>query len=116
VSGGTQPWEKCSGMPEVPRGRTHAVIHAGEDEAAAFGLPVLDATCPLVSQVHNQGERYVQQGRSIAVTGQAGAKSGLNSNRLRETGAEAKIPAFLIADQTELGIRRGSCSGATRAT
>jgi len=31
-----------------------------------------------------------------------GAKNSSNSTRLREIGAEAKIPAFLIADQSEL--------------
>ncbi|MGH6853071.1 MAG: hypothetical protein ACREDJ_07750, partial [Methylocella sp.] len=35
-----------------------AVARSVEDEdAAALGLPVLDATCPLVSKVHSQGER-----------------------------------------------------------
>ena len=36
---------------------------AVEDEAAARALPVLNATCPLVTKVHNQGKRYVAQGR-----------------------------------------------------
>ena len=31
-----------------------------------------------------------------------GAKNSSNSTRLREIGAEANIPAFLIADQSEL--------------
>ncbi|MGA9216447.1 MAG: hypothetical protein WBE80_11760 [Methylocella sp.] len=57
-----------------------------------------------MSQVHSQGERYVQQGRLIALTGQAGAKNGSNSNRLREIGAESKIPAILIAAKTELDL------------
>ncbi|MGB7965541.1 MAG: hypothetical protein WCF64_04835 [Methylocella sp.] len=57
-----------------------------------------------MSQVHSQGERYVQQGRLIALTGQAGAKNGSNSNRLREIGAESKIPAILIAANTELDL------------
>jgi hypothetical protein len=34
-------------------------------EAAALGLPGLDATYPLVSKVHSQGERHVQLGRLI---------------------------------------------------
>jgi len=160
-------------------------------------LPVLDATCPLVSKVHSQGQRYVQQGRAVVLIGHAGhpevegtmgripgqvhlvqseadvsqldlppdtpvayvsqttlsvddtraiitalkrrfsditgpetrdicyatqnrqsaarnlsklvdvilvvgAKNSSNSNRLREIGAEANIPAFLIADKSEL--------------
>ena len=39
---------------------------------AGRGLPVLDATCPLVSKVHNQGKRYVCQGRTLVLIGHAG--------------------------------------------
>ncbi len=38
----------------------------------ARGLPVIDATCPLVTKVHNQGRRYVQAGRTIVLIGHAG--------------------------------------------
>jgi 4-hydroxy-3-methylbut-2-enyl diphosphate reductase len=41
-------------------------------EAADRGLPVLDATCPLVSKVHMQGKRYVSQGRRLILIGHAG--------------------------------------------
>src|SRR5919108_3343114 len=34
----------------------HGVSRKVVDEAAARGLPVLDATCPLVTKVHNQGK------------------------------------------------------------
>src|SRR5471032_2903082 len=59
-------------LDEIPAGaRTifsaHGVARSVETEAAALGLPVLDATCPLVAKVHSQGERYVQQGRSIVL-------------------------------------------------
>jgi 4-hydroxy-3-methylbut-2-enyl diphosphate reductase len=43
-----------------------------EEEAAVRGLPVLNATCPLVTKVHNQGKRYVTQGRSLVLIGHAG--------------------------------------------
>ncbi len=44
-------------LSEVPRGaRTifsaHGVARAVEEEAAELGLPVIDATCPLVAKVH----------------------------------------------------------------
>jgi len=191
-------------LAEVPRGaRTifsaHGVARSVEEEAAALGLPVLDATCPLVAKVHSQGERYVKQGRSVVLIGHAGhpevegtmgripgpvylvqseadvaalglapdaplayvtqttlsvddtkaiiqalqrrfsnivgpetkdicyatqnrqsavrelsklvdiilvvgAKNSSNSNRLREIGAEAHIPSYLIADKTELDL------------
>jgi 4-hydroxy-3-methylbut-2-en-1-yl diphosphate reductase len=191
-------------LDEIPHGaRTifsaHGVARSVEEQAAALGLPVLDATCPLVAKVHSQGERYVQQGRTIVLIGHAGhpevegtvgriparvhlvqseadvqkldlapdtpiayvsqttlsvddtksiiaalkrrfkdivgpetkdicyatqnrqsavrelsklvdvmlvvgAKNSSNSNRLREIGAESNIPAFLIADRTELDL------------
>ena len=36
------------------------------------GLPVIDATCPLVAKVHNEGRRYAGQGREIVLVGHAG--------------------------------------------
>ena len=36
------------------------------------GLPVIDATCPLVAKVHNEGRRYAAQGREIVLVGHAG--------------------------------------------
>lgn len=50
----------------------HGVAKAVEDEAAARNLPVLDATCPLVTKVHNQGKRYIAQGRTLILIGHAG--------------------------------------------
>ncbi len=41
----------------------HGVAKSIEEEAASRQLPVLNATCPLVTKVHNQGKRYVGQGR-----------------------------------------------------
>src|SRR5207245_9586698 len=35
-------------------------------------LPVLNATCPLVTKVHNQGKRYMSKGRSLILIGHAG--------------------------------------------
>ena len=44
----------------------HGVAQGGRtDEAAARSLPVLDATCPLVTKVHNQGKRYIAQGPDV---------------------------------------------------
>ena len=50
----------------------HGVAKSVEDEAAARNLPVLNATCPLVTKVHNQGKRYVGQGRRLILIGHAG--------------------------------------------
>jgi 4-hydroxy-3-methylbut-2-enyl diphosphate reductase len=50
----------------------HGVPRSVVDTAQARKLPVLDATCPLVSKVHNQGKRYVAHGRQLILIGHAG--------------------------------------------
>ena len=50
----------------------HGVAKSVEEEAASRNLPVLNATCPLVTKVHNQGKRYVGQGRRLILIGHAG--------------------------------------------
>jgi 4-hydroxy-3-methylbut-2-enyl diphosphate reductase len=50
----------------------HGVAQSIIDEATARGLPVLDATCPLVSKVHLQGKRYVGRGKALILIGHAG--------------------------------------------
>ncbi|MGH7008163.1 MAG: 4-hydroxy-3-methylbut-2-enyl diphosphate reductase, partial [Stellaceae bacterium] len=54
-------------LDEVPPGgvtifSAHGVSSAVEDAAANRSLPVIDATCPLVSKVHSEGQRYAAQG------------------------------------------------------
>src|ERR1051325_6201671 len=50
----------------------HGVARTVEEEAAARGLPVLNATCPLVTKVHNQGKRDMSKGRTLVLIGHAG--------------------------------------------
>ena len=50
----------------------HGVARRVEELAAERGLPVIDATCPLVAKVHNEGRRYAAQGREIVLVGHAG--------------------------------------------
>jgi 4-hydroxy-3-methylbut-2-enyl diphosphate reductase len=50
----------------------HGVAKSVEEEAASRKLPVLDATCPLVTKVHNQGKRYMAKGRALILIGHAG--------------------------------------------
>ena len=64
-------------LDEVPDGAVtvfsaHGVAQSVFQEAAARGLPVLDATCPLVSKVHNLGKRYIGDGRMLILIGHAG--------------------------------------------
>ena len=50
----------------------HGVPKAVPAKATERGLTWLDATCPLVSKVHRQAERLVEQGRHILFIGHAG--------------------------------------------
>src|SRR5579875_3037572 len=64
-------------LDEVPPGAmtifsAHGVARRVEELAQERGLPVIDATCPLVAKVHNEGRRYARQGREIVLIGHAG--------------------------------------------
>lgn len=50
----------------------HGVAESVERAASDRNLPVIDATCPLVSKVHHEGQRYVAQGREVVLIGHAG--------------------------------------------
>jgi 4-hydroxy-3-methylbut-2-enyl diphosphate reductase len=50
----------------------HGVAKSVVAAAAERNLPVLDATCPLVSKVHTQAKRYVRHGRAMILIGHAG--------------------------------------------
>ena len=64
-------------LSEIPVGAVtifsaHGVSKAVEAAAERRSLPVIDATCPLVSKVHMQGRRYLSQGRALILIGHAG--------------------------------------------
>ncbi len=64
-------------LEEIPAGAmtvfsAHGVAKRVEEVARERGLPVIDATCPLVAKVHNEGRRYAAQDREIVLIGHAG--------------------------------------------
>jgi 4-hydroxy-3-methylbut-2-enyl diphosphate reductase len=64
-------------LDEIPPGSmtvfsAHGVAKRVEEAAAERGLPTIDATCPLVAKVHNEGRRYARQDREIVLVGHAG--------------------------------------------
>jgi 4-hydroxy-3-methylbut-2-en-1-yl diphosphate reductase len=64
-------------IDEIPAGAVtifsaHGVAKSVENAAEARKLPVIDATCPLVTKVHLQGKRYLSQDRTIILVGHAG--------------------------------------------
>ncbi|MBN9246887.1 MAG: 4-hydroxy-3-methylbut-2-enyl diphosphate reductase [Hyphomicrobium sp.] len=64
-------------LAEIPDGAVtifsaHGVSRDIEDEAKSRPLRIVDATCPLVSKVHKQGQRYSSLGRTVILIGHAG--------------------------------------------
>lgn len=64
-------------LTEVPDGAVtvfsaHGVSTEVRETAAARGLPVIDATCPLVTKVHSEARRFTGQGRTVLLIGHAG--------------------------------------------
>jgi 4-hydroxy-3-methylbut-2-en-1-yl diphosphate reductase len=64
-------------LADVPAGNTvifsaHGVSHAVEAEAHGRQLTVFDATCPLVTKVHMEVQRYAREGRDVLLIGHAG--------------------------------------------
>jgi 4-hydroxy-3-methylbut-2-en-1-yl diphosphate reductase len=74
----------------------HGVAKSVEDEALERNLPVLNATCPLVTKVHNQGKRYVGQGRKLILIGHAGHPEVV--------GTMGQIPSPVILVQSEADV------------
>ncbi len=64
-------------VDDIPEGSNtifsaHGVSDAVVDAAKARNLPVIDATCPLVSKVHKEGQKHVEGGRKVVLIGHAG--------------------------------------------
>ena len=62
---------------EVPENSTvvfsaHGVAPSVHEEAAARGLRTIDATCPLVTKVHNEAKRFADEGYRIMLIGHEG--------------------------------------------
>jgi 4-hydroxy-3-methylbut-2-enyl diphosphate reductase len=62
---------------EVPEGSivvfsAHGVAPAVHEEAAARGLRTIDATCPLVTKVHQEARRFADEGYDILLIGHEG--------------------------------------------
>ena len=66
--------EKVSDIPKgaVTVFSAHGVSRRVEDAADGRGLQVIDATCPLVSKVHVEAQRYARQGYEVVLIGHSG--------------------------------------------
>jgi 4-hydroxy-3-methylbut-2-enyl diphosphate reductase len=95
-------------LDEVPTGATvifsaHGVSQAVRAEAAARGLKVFDATCPLVTKVHMEVARHCRAGRDVVLIGHEGHPEveGTMGQWQREGGDVANI--FLVEDVEDVG-------------
>jgi 4-hydroxy-3-methylbut-2-enyl diphosphate reductase len=95
-------------VDQIPAGATtifsaHGVSRGVEAAAAARGLDVIDATCPLVQKVHNQGRRYAQLGYDVVLIGHEGhaeveGTRGQIDGRLHVVATAAEVAGLVVAD------------------
>jgi 4-hydroxy-3-methylbut-2-enyl diphosphate reductase len=101
-------------IDEVPPGAVtifsaHGVASEIERLAGERGLPVIDATCPLVSKVHIEGQRYANQGREIILIGHAGhpeieGTMGRITGRVHLISRPEEVANLQVADPDKLAF------------
>jgi 4-hydroxy-3-methylbut-2-en-1-yl diphosphate reductase len=97
-------------LGEVPEGATvvfsaHGVSPAVHAEAAERRLKTIDATCPLVTKVHNEARRFADEGYDILLIGHEGHEE------VEGTAGEAPDSITLVqspADVDRLQVRDGA--------
>ena len=101
-------------IDEIPPGAVtifsaHGVASAIETRAGERGLPVIDATCPLVSKVHIEGQRYANQGREIVLIGHAGhpeieGTMGRITGKVHLISRPEEVAALKVSDPEKLAF------------
>src|SRR5512132_2713831 len=99
-------------LDEVPAGGTgvfsaHGVPKSVREDAAARGLRVFDATCPLVTKVHIEIAKMHEHGREIVMIGHAGhpeveGTMGQVKGRIHLVESPADVAALQVADPANL--------------
>ena len=89
-------------LDEIPDGgitifSAHGVSRKVTGEAALRGLPVIDATCPLVEKVHREGRRYASEDRSVIVIGHR------NHPEIEGTMGQIPGPVHLVSTVEDVG-------------
>ena len=105
-------------LSEVPAGGTvifsaHGVSNAVEEEARERGLMVFNATCPLVTKVHMEVQRYARDGRDVILIGHAGHPEVESTvgrfdtsagGRIHLVGTIAEVEALAVRDPLQLAF------------
>jgi 4-hydroxy-3-methylbut-2-enyl diphosphate reductase len=101
-------------LAEVPTGSilifsAHGVSKAVREEAAQRGFTLFDATCPLVTKVHNEVARLREKGKEIIMIGHAGHPEvegtmgqSIGSMYLVESPADVKL--LQVKDENNLAF------------
>ncbi len=74
----------------------HGVSRDVEQDALERGLQSIDATCPLVSKVHKEGQRYASKGYEIILVGHE------NHPEVEGTLGQIKGTVFLVSDVSDV--------------
>lgn len=101
-------------VAEIPEGAitifsAHGVAPDVEQSADARHLDVIDATCPLVRRVHNEGRRYAQMGYDVVLIGHRGhpeveGTSGQIGGRLHIVGTPAEVDTLNVEDPARVAF------------
>ena len=99
-------------VDEIPKGAVtvfsaHGVSLKVVDDAGARDLQVIDATCPLVSKVHNETKRYARRGYEVVLIGHRGhpeveGTMGQVADRVHLVSCLADVAALAPADPDRL--------------
>jgi 4-hydroxy-3-methylbut-2-enyl diphosphate reductase len=99
-------------VADIPAGAitvfsAHGVSRKVVGDASTRGLEILDATCPLVSRVHTEGQRYATQGHEVVLIGHAGHAEvegtlGQIDGTVHLIGSVDDVPGLKIKDPTKL--------------
>src|SRR6202035_1539506 len=95
-------------LAQVPEGQrvifsAHGVAPSEWDRAAERKLRVIDATCPLVTKVHSEVERYAEECNTVILVGHAGHEEvkgtlGVAPGQVLLVGTVEEAEAIEIAD------------------
>ncbi len=85
----------------------HGVAESVEIEAKRRDLPVIDATCPLVSKVHREGQNHVRKGREVILIGHQGhpeveGTQGRIPGGARLVASPADVPKLKVKDPSKM--------------
>jgi len=101
-------------LDEVPDGATvifsaHGVSPDVRGRAAARGLKVIDATCPLVTKVHHEAVRFAREGRPIVLVGHQGhdevvGTMGHAPQHIQLIGSAQEAETLRVADPDRVAV------------